>query len=195
MSCNNPFYLPHKDLRGRTVKGIFDQIPCGWCMGCKIDRRNMWEDRINWAKRGMSSAFVTLTYDDYKLPVNNEGTPTLRRDDFKKFIDRLRVNVARKRPSQLCTKNFKYYAVGEYGDTFGRPHYHVIFAGLDFYDMRKMFYDTWKGGIIDSLPVLEGAVRYVLKYLDKQVHGDLVKEIYDDNEIERPFRKRKQGTG
>lgn len=130
MSCNNPFYLPHKDYKGHTIKGIFDQIPCGWCMGCKIDKRNMWEDRINWARNGMSSAFVTFTYDEQHLPTNREGMATLRRDDFTHFIFRVRKTIERKNTSKLNTTKFKYYAVGEYGDAFGRPHKNIIMRFL-----------------------------------------------------------------
>lgn len=194
MACPNVWYRPHRDLNNRVVKGIFDAIPCGWCTSCRIDRRNAWQDRITWERMGNSSAFVTFTYDDWHLPFGDMHIPTLRRSDFETFIDRLRYRV-RKNTPYLCTPKFQYYAVGEYGDCFNRPHYHVIFIGLDFFECRKLFYDIWQNGIIDSLPVLDGGIRYVLKYLDKQQHGQLAEEMYDNQGLERPFSTATTGLG
>lgn len=198
MSCANIWYKQRLDENKKPIKGVYDGIPCGTCPLCRRDTRNMWEDRINYDRQGKSSAFVTFTYDENFIPiVMGKGgyLPTLKKEDFSKFIDRLRAKIAYKLPSELCRKDFTYYGVGEYGDQFGRPHYHVLFNGLDFFDCRKVFQDEWQMGIIDSLPVLEGATRYVLKYVDKQQKGKRAKEMYDDNGIERPFSTMSTGLG
>lgn len=122
MSCDNPWFKPHKDHNNRIIKGIFDQIPCGICASCRRDNRNAWEDRINFDKRGKSSAFVTFTYDNNFITLNERGLPTLVRSDFSTFIDRLRHRTSYKLPSALCRKDWTFYGVGEYGDQFGRPH-------------------------------------------------------------------------
>lgn len=58
------------------------------------------------------NAFVTLTYSDDNIPRGNSLDPR----DLQKFIKRLRKSQATK---------LRYYAVGEYGGTTGRPHYHL----------------------------------------------------------------------
>lgn len=58
------------------------------------------------------NTFATLTYDDTHIPPGNSLNPA----DLRNFIKRLRKSS----PNQI-----RYYAIGEYGDTTGRPHYHL----------------------------------------------------------------------
>lgn len=66
-------------------------------------------------------------------------------------------------------------------------NYHCLFFGLDFWTCRAFFLRCWKSGLIDSLPLLDGGIRYVLKYLDKQLFGEEKKKAYTFNELEAPF--------
>lgn len=43
--------------------------------------------------------------------------------------------------------------------------------------------------------MLEGGIRYVLKYVDKQVHGDMKRQIYTEQGIEAPFNTMSKGLG
>lgn len=194
MSCNSPFLQQKYDFYGKPITGVFDRIPCHWCFGCRLDRVNMWLDRINYARVGHPTAFVTFTYDDNFLIFNNDGIPSLCRDDFSKFIDKLQDRVKRSK-NPLIETNFKFFAVGEYGHQFRRPHYHILFIGIDFFAARRLFYDTWQYGIIDSLPILDGGIRYVLKYMDEQINGELAKMMYDASGIERPFTSMSRSLG
>lgn len=74
-------------------------------------------------------------------------------------------------------------------------NYHVLFFGLDFYYCKSLFKSLWRKGLIDVLPILEGGIRYVLKYVDKQLHGDDLKKVYTDNFIEAPFSSVSTGIG
>lgn len=197
MACWYPFYNQRMTPDGRRkLVGIYDRFPCRWCISCRIDRRNYWQDRLDYAHlERKSAAFVTFTYDDYEIPLNHFGEPTLRRSDLVLYIKNLRRQLDYHGYPPLCFKNFQYYAVGEYGDRFGRPHYHVLFFGLDFHECRNIFLKVWKKGLIDSLPILDGGIRYVLKYMDKQQFGDKKKEMYDDNELEAPFSSLTTGIG
>lgn len=65
------------------------------------------------------ASFLTLTYAPEKLP---EGGTLVPRD-LVLFLKRLRKAVE---PHTL-----RYFAVGEYGDTSWRPHYHLALFGLD----------------------------------------------------------------
>ncbi len=59
------------------------------------------------------NTFVTLSYDDDHLP---EDLSVSKRE-VQLFMKRLRKNNA---------KDFRYFAVGEYGDQTMRPHYHLV---------------------------------------------------------------------
>lgn len=129
MSCYSPGHLPvYQPGKPHTAKyalpGVFTEIPCRVCAGCRMDRTNYWEDRLNYARlETKSSAFVTFTYDMWRVPLNSRGVATLVRDDLTRFIDRLRRQVSYHGvPSDLCDKKWSYYAVGEYGGSFLRPH-------------------------------------------------------------------------
>lgn len=71
----------------------------------------------------------------------------------------------------------------------------MLFFGLDFYYAKAIIKNTWKNGLIDVLPILEGGIRYVLKYLDKQMFGDDLKRNFTDNYIEPPFNSFSTGIG
>jgi len=63
------------------------------------------------------NVFVTLTYDDDHLPEDGSLNPR----DVQLFLKRLRVGIA---PIKV-----RYFAVGEYGEQTGRPHYHMALFG------------------------------------------------------------------
>lgn len=78
------------------------------------------------AQEHKDNAFITLTYNDENLPNYKEGRyPTLRYRDFQKFLKRLRKRYG---------AGIRFYMCGEYGEQYGRPHYHAALFGLDFPD-------------------------------------------------------------
>lgn len=72
------------------------------------------------------NSFITLTYDDEHLPPGN----TLVLKHFQDFMKRLR--------KQFGT-NIRYLHCGEYGEKFGRPHYHALIFNFDFDDKEPFF--------------------------------------------------------
>jgi len=120
------------------------------------------------------NCFITLTYNDDHLP---EGG-SLIKSDFQKFIKRLRKNHGVK---------IRYFACGEYGTEFARPHYHACIFGFNFRD-RKPFKRLHGGHYLYTSRDLErlwdkgystiGAVNfetaaYVARYVTKKVTGKL----------------------
>lgn len=210
MACAHPFqYRPQKTLLNHPVYNI----PCGWCACCRKDKQNYIIDRANYEyKKRLTASFVTFTYSqlhlldrcvvkncDGSIKVDDKGNPlaTLRYDDVQNFIMNLRKFI-QSRPDihgVMCQPDFSYMYVGEYGDSFNRPHYHVIFFGLDFAFCKKLFMDKWKYGLIDVLPVLDGGISYVTKYMDKQVFGALAYELYDFKGLSRPRLRMSLGFG
>lgn len=141
MACHGP--LPgwlHRDKTARKLRAVtfrkedalIDRpinIPCGKCLGCRIDKAQQWALRCSHeAQCWPSNLFVTLTYDDYNLPHNEHG-PTLRPRDFVLFMKRLRKT----RPSDTI----RFFQCGEYGTTTLRPHHHALLFNLAFPDRQR----------------------------------------------------------
>lgn len=96
------------------------ELPCGRCIGCRLEKRRQWAIRcVHESQFHDENCFITLTYDDDNLPDSN----SLVKSDIQKFFKRLRKKINKKIKTLYC---------GEYGDKFGRPHYHAIIFGHEF---------------------------------------------------------------
>lgn len=174
---------------------------CGVCQSCKI-RDTMFYSALceyEHKKHGVAS-FLTLTYDDFHISdllrfnQNNEQVATLSRFHFGSFLQDLKyyLNYNNLFNPENLHKDFSYLYVGEYGGNgqkFDRPHFHALLFGLDHVVLKKIIPLIWQNGIYTSDPILNGGIRYVLKYVEKNLKGQLAKMIYDDNNIERPFMR------
>lgn len=118
--------------RSASFSGAPLRLPCGQCIGCRLDRSLQWAVRCMHEKQlHTESAFVTLTYDDENLP---EGGTLVKRD-HQLFMKRMRFFMG---------KGIRFYMCGEYGETTKRPHFHYLFFNRDFRD--KKFYKLAKAG-------------------------------------------------
>lgn len=108
-------------------------IPCGRCIGCRLERARQWAFRC-WHEAQMhdSNIFLTLTYRDDVLPWGHKR-PTLAPRDLQLFWKKLRKEYG----------TLRYFACGEYGEHTHRPHYHACIFGLNPEDKK---YYTTKGG-------------------------------------------------
>lgn len=204
MSCCRPFRhrldTPYMyRYNGSFTASNYVEIPCGWCLNCRVDKRNFWADRAKFEYCDkLTASFVTLTSDNAHLSQqmfhafdDNELVATLDYSKVTKFIQRLRhfIKYHPELQGVLCQPDFSYIFVGEYGqqgELFDRPHFHVLFFGLDFAFMKKYMEAEWRDGYIDVLPLLDGGITYVLKYMDKQLFGELAKQTYDVRGLARP---------
>lgn len=99
-------------------------IACGQCKGCRLERSRQWAMRcVHEAQLHEKNSFLTLTYNDEHLPADR----SLNLDHFQKFMKRLRKRFG---------ANIRFFHCGEYGDQYGRPHYHAIIFNLDFEDKK-----------------------------------------------------------
>lgn len=132
-TCQDPVTISVYD--GVLNCYVEKQVPCGKCYHCKMTRINEWVTRMVIQANYVNYVYYgTLTYDgkyetelhkeclSFKTNKNYTGntalTPlVLRKDHFQKFIKRLRKNTGLK---------FQYACCGEYGSTYGRPHFHYI---------------------------------------------------------------------
>lgn len=150
MSCISPIEIKVYDKKD-TFLG-YRLVPCGKCVGCLRRRRASWSYRIYQEYRSaVCSWFVTLTYDNEHLPV--EG---VNKRDIQLFLKRFRKMVK-------C----RYFLCSEYGDTFGRPHYHAILFFPEMVDLTqvvKMVDSAWQNGNIQVGNVTIASINYVSKY-------------------------------
>lgn len=107
-----------------SFSGVPVEIGCGQCIECRLERAGKMAVRcMNEKRMHKESSFLTLTYDDKKLPLAG----TLRKDHLQKFMKRLRHDTG---------VGLRFYACGEYGESYLRPHYHVLLFNYDFPDKR-----------------------------------------------------------
>lgn len=114
----------------------FQTVPCGQCIGCRIDRSREWANRMMLELQyHESSYFLTLTYSDGFLPRHwycDQETGeafqsfSLEKRDFQLFMKRLRKQTG---------QELRFFACGEYGSSSLRPHYHAIVFGLKLDDL------------------------------------------------------------
>lgn len=157
------------------------QIPCGKCMGCRISRKEEWKNRLLLeGSMHECSSFVTLTYAPEFLPTNY----SLSRRHLQTWLKRLRF--------VLDPLRIRFFAVGEYGDTNFRPHYHAIIFGYDFPDRylwrmgkhnmplyrSELLERTWNLGHAEIGTFGAMAAGYVSGYTIKKMGGEYGAEHY-----------------
>lgn len=117
------------------------ELPCGQCIGCRLERSRQWAMRITHeASLYENNAFITLTYSDLHAP--HDGS--LRVRDFQLFMKRLRKEYG---------NGIRFFHCGEYGENFGRPHYHACIFNIDFPD--KYLWSQRNGNNLYRSPNLE----------------------------------------
>lgn len=149
------------------------QLPCGKCIGCRLEYSRQWAMRCVYeANLHSENSFITLTYSPEHLPDDY----SIHKSHLQKFFKRLRKNTGAK---------LRYFACGEYGDKNGRPHYHAIIFGYDFPD--KILHSETRDHQLHRSPTLEQAwpfghsligsvtfesAAYVARYVMKKRKGD-----------------------
>lgn len=175
------------DSRARTVASL--DLPCGRCVGCRLERARQWSVRImHEAQLYEDNCFVTLTYDEDHYP----SCGSLNHGDFQRFMKRLRRRLGR------C----RFYMCGEYGadesskrfvDGLGHPHFHACLFGQSFRADRVYWRTSgsgskcyrsaelerlWPFGASELGELTLESAAYVARYVMKKVNGDLANEHY-----------------
>jgi len=167
--CYMPIQLPNK-----ANPDILLTVPCGQCIGCRLNRSENWASRMmHEAQLHETNSFVTLTYSDDNLPINGSLAP----DDVTLFFKRLR--------KKLGAKKIKYYYCGEYGEKYERPHYHIALFNHDFSSDRvphritdmgttyrsEILEALWDKGHSEIDNLTYESARYVASYIQKKING------------------------
>lgn len=185
MAC----YHPLKAMRSSSGVKVLDssatiwnlQLPCGQCVGCRLERSRQWAMRcMHEASLWSDNCFVTLTYSPENVPPDGG----LNYRHFQLFMKRLR-----KRFPEL---NIRFYMCGEYGENYGRPHFHACLFNINFSD-RKPWRKTPSGSMIYRSELLEQlwpfgyssvgdvtfeSAAYVARYVMKKITGHAADEHY-----------------
>lgn len=149
MQCITPFSVKQK-LNNETIA-----VPCGKCPPCLSRRASHWSFRLTQHLKDVNSAyFVTLTYDVTNVPMTEKNYMNLSKRDLQLFFKRLR---------KYNKSKIQYYAVGEYGTTTFRPHYHIIIYNVNEQTLQK----AWQLGFVHIGKVTPASIGYTLKYISK----------------------------
>lgn len=157
-------------------------IPCGQCVGCRLERSRQWAIRcMHEASLYSDNSFITLTFDDTSLEtVAPDHSLNVRH--FQLFMKKLRKKYG---------QGIRFYHCGEYGETYGRPHYHACLFNFDFPDKQRFRVDrgntTYTSAILNDLwghgfcligDVTFQSAAYVARYIMKKVNGDAAGSHY-----------------
>lgn len=169
MPCFHPWQ--HKRFNDRP----FVTLPCGQCLGCRMDKAADWTTRIvHEASQHEDNSFVTLTFAPEHYPADWSVDPRV----LQLFVKRLRKALGHGR--------VRYFGCGEYGDEGGRAHYHLLLFGWapsDAYPWRRTasgfivsrspFLETlWGKGHVEVGSVTQQSAGYVARYVVKKINGD-----------------------
>lgn len=154
MSCYRPLEA-HKGLSGEvwvgydpTRDGRSFQLPCGRCIGCRLDRSRAWAVRITHeAQLYDSNWFATFTYNDEFLPKSG----SLEYLDFQLFMKRLRRKMRGQRPGPEGNYPLRFFCAGEYGGRTGRPHFHAILFNARFGDEKPLMNGRFRSTFLESI--------------------------------------------
>lgn len=203
---NQKWPVVFKRQEGYSDKEL--QLPCGRCVGCRLDRSRVWAIRCMHEYQIMQeqcrpSVFLTLTYSDDNIPAGGSLEP----QDMVRFLKRLRKHFVPINPySKLKEREnwnkfneqtrIRFYQCGEYGERTNRPHHHAIIFGLDFDD--KKFHSNNRGNVLYKSEILEklwphgysliGSVTfdscaYVARYIMKKSLGKDAWKSYTDIDV------------
>lgn len=161
MKCISPLTLKTHDKVENVT--LFKTVPCGKCNYCLQKKRAEWSFRLlQEYKQADSAVFLTMTYAEDSMPVNDCGYPQLVKRDVQLFTKRLRKASG--------DVQLRYYTVGEYGTKTLRPHYHSIMFNVPP-NVLKRIQTFWPYGHIHVGTVTPASIHYTTKYVINR-HGD-----------------------
>ena len=186
MACFHPL-VAYRSADGSISfvdRGKGDQLllSCGQCIGCRLERSRQWATRcVHEASLYDDNCFITLTYNNDNVPIDGG----LNYSHFQLFMKRLR--------KRFPNDTIRFYMCGEYGENYGRPHYHACLFGFNFPD-RVLHSRTGSGFFIYTSRILESlwsygfssvadfsfeSAAYVARYVMKKITGQAAKRHYE----------------
>lgn len=198
----------------------YDMIPCGKCIGCRLDYSREWANRIIVESKEYPKNtcwFLTLTYNDENIPtksiINKETGEekigiTLYKKDVQEFIKKLRRHYEYK----YNHTGIRYFLAGEYGEKTNRPHYHACIFNMPIMTEMILFKKNeigqpiwtnekiekiWGKGFITIGRLSWETAAYTARYIMKKQKGENAEWFYK-NQAKNPeftLMSRKPGIG
>lgn len=176
------------------------EIPCGQCIGCRLEYSRQWAMRVlEEAKNYEHNHFITLTYNELFLATLCQSaqltsreiivpTASLIKKDLQKFIKDLR----RYWEYHFNHDGIRFFACGEYGEQYQRPHYHIAIFNLPIPDLKfykltatkeplftsKIIESIWGKGFAPIGAVTWNSAAYIARYVTKKIKGPQADEYY-----------------
>lgn len=169
------------------------KLPCGQCIGCRLQYSREWAIRIqkestlyeqNW--------FLTLTYDTEHLPwIDSVNTTTgeviLGNPLYPKHLTKFMKDIRRQWEYHFNHEGIRFFACGEYGELYERPHYHICLMNfpipeeelvLETHNMEgdaiyscERIEKIWGKGMVRLGALTWQSAAYVARYMVKKQKG------------------------
>lgn len=194
-------------------------IPCGKCIGCRLDYSREWATRITMEMKlypRESNWFITLTYDDQNVPwgetINEETgelitNQSLKATDLTKFMKDIRRNYE----YHTGWTGIRFFACGEYGSKTQRPHYHIAMLNMPIApeEMKQIgnnkqgdtLYEAprldkiWGKGYVTIGELTWQSAAYVARYITKKQIGKQADKWYQSQGIQKEFVRMSRNPG
>lgn len=192
-------------------------IPCGQCIGCRLDYSRQWATRITEEmKLYPENYFLTLTYDDDHLPwkevINKETGElithcTLVPKHMTEFMKKLRRNYE----YHTGWQGIRFFGAGEYGSQTERAHYHIAILNMPIApeEMKKIgnnkqgdelfecprISEIWGKGFVTIGALTWQSAAYVARYITKKQMGKNSKDWYQKMAMEPEFTRMSRNPG
>lgn len=162
------------------------ELPCGRCIGCKVERSRAWSVRcMHEAQLYEQNLFVTLTYSPEKMP----ASLSLEYRDFQTFMKRLRKELEGCQLAPDGRRPIRFFVAGEYGARYGRPHWHALLFNCRFPDQERFYNGSYRSSTAEKLwgngevhigEVTPASAAYCAGYTVSKVHGSEADDHYED---------------
>lgn len=168
----------------RLAEGKSFAVPCGRCIGCRLDRSRDWAVRCMHEAQlyNDNNCFLTLTYEEAQLP-----------DDYS--LDVRVHQLFMKRLREAVPHKIRFFACGEYGSEEGahpfQPHYHYLIfnyrpSDLKLHSKKKditlytssTIQKLWTYGFSTVGNLTYQTAAYCARYVVKKIGGEQAAEHY-----------------
>lgn len=172
------------------------KVPCGQCIGCRLERSRQWAIRAyHESSLHEDNCFITLTYNDEALDLDNHPeNRSLDHRHWQLFMKKLRKRFGPGVRFLMCGEYgtwcrscWKHPNVCECEETKpgpGRPHFHAILFNFDFKEKQlwkhvnglplfvsPALQELWPQGFSSVGAATFQSAAYVARYITKKVTG------------------------
>lgn len=191
MSCFRPLRALRDPSGTVSIVGRPDaawsmELPCGRCVGCKMDRARAWSIRIGHeASCWDANVFVTMTYEK----LESTSLDYSHWQDFMRSLRKKLRGVSSVSDKGTLRRPLRFFVAGEYGKLYRRPHWHAVLFNTWFPDSKELKNGTFTSDMLDGLwdrgnchigRVTAQSAAYVAGYTQSKSYGREAETAYLD---------------